>query len=189
MSYSGKVYRNQGGDTLTVASGGTISVESGGVFTRAGSETIASGGTLTVASGAAVTVASGATLTVAGSETISSGGSLTLAAGSSLIDGVTLASGDGTISVKSGLVVITKGSAAALVLNDPTADTDDGKRLTIIAATAHAHTVSNAAGSGFNGGGAGADVGTFGGAKGDGLTVRAYQGDWYIETKTNVTLG
>lgn len=47
MSYQSKVYRNQGGDQLTVASGGTVSVESGG------SVTIASGGTLSVASGGA----------------------------------------------------------------------------------------------------------------------------------------
>ena len=29
MSYSGKVYRKQGGDELVIASGGTLTVESG----------------------------------------------------------------------------------------------------------------------------------------------------------------
>lgn len=99
------------------------------------------------------------------------------------------ASGDGAIAVKSGVVVITKGSAAALTIADPTAGTDDYKILRILAATAHAHTVDNSAGSGFNAGGAGADVGTFGGAKGDNIVLMAYQGDWFVISKVNVTLG
>lgn len=98
-------------------------------------------------------------------------------------------SADGAITIKDGVVVITKGSAAAVTLADPTATTDDGKILTVISATAYAHTLSNAAGSGFNGGGSGSDVGTFGGAKGDGIVLMAYQGDWYVVSKTNVTLG
>lgn len=97
-------------------------------------------------------------------------------------------SADGAIVQKSGLVVITKGSAAALTLADPTAGTDDGKRLTIISGTAFAHTVSNAAGSGFNAGGAGSDVGTFGAAIGNGLALRAYGGKWLVERNTGVTL-
>lgn len=101
----------------------------------------------------------------------------------------TVAAEDGAIAVKSGVVVITKGSAAALTIADPTATTDDFKILKIIAATAHAHTVSNAAGSGFNAGGAGTDVGTFGGAKGDNIVLMAYQGDWFVISKVNVTLG
>lgn len=38
MSYNGKVYRDQGGDKLTVASGGSISIESGGKITAAGTQ-------------------------------------------------------------------------------------------------------------------------------------------------------
>jgi hypothetical protein len=101
----------------------------------------------------------------------------------------TLASADGAIAAKTGTVVITKGSAAALTLADPTAGTDDGCRLFIVSATAFAHTVSNAAGSGFNAGGAASDVGTFGGARGDGFEVEAYNGVWYVRNLRNVTLG
>ncbi len=96
-------------------------------------------------------------------------------------------SADGAITIKQGVVVITKASACAATIADPTATTDDFKTLTIISATAQAHTVTYAT-TGFNAGGSGTDVGTFGGAKGDGLVIVAYQGVWYIQSKTNVTL-
>lgn len=102
---------------------------------------------------------------------------------------VTTASADGAITVKSGTVVVTKAGVCAMTLADPTATVDDGKILRVVSATASAHTLSNAAGSGFNGGGSGTDVGTFGGAKGDGVELVAYQGVWYVARNTNVTLG
>jgi vacuolar-type H+-ATPase subunit F/Vma7 len=98
------------------------------------------------------------------------------------------ASVDGAIIQKSGVVYITKAGVAVLTIGNPTATTDDGKILTIIATTANAHTLDNSAGAGFNGGGAGADVGTFGGAKGDNIVLTAYQGVWYIVGLRNVTL-
>ncbi len=100
-----------------------------------------------------------------------------------------VASADGAISARSGVVVVTKATAAALTLANPTAGTDDYKELTVISATAAAHTVDNSAGAGFNAGGAASDVGTFGGAKGDNIRVVAYQGVWYVQSKVNVTLG
>lgn len=100
-----------------------------------------------------------------------------------------VASANGAVTIKSGVVYVTKAGVAALTISDPVATTDDGKSVTIISTTANAHTLSNAAGSGFNGGGAGTDVGTFGGAKGDGMRITAYQGVWYVEYLRNVTLG
>lgn len=100
-----------------------------------------------------------------------------------------IASADGAISIKHGNVVITKAGVAALTLANPTATTDDFKTLRIVSTTAHAHTVSNAAGAGFNSGGAGSDIATLGGAIGDGLTVMAYQGKWYVVHSVNATLG
>jgi enoyl reductase-like protein len=79
-----------------------------------------------------------------------------------------------------------------MTIVDPTATTHDGVTLTFVATTANAHTLSNAAGSGFfSSGGASKDVATFGGAIGDGLTIMAYQGKWYIDPRgsTNITLG
>lgn len=112
-----------------------------------------------------------------------------IVAGAIMIPNSQVASANGAITIKDGIVVITKGTAAAMTLADPTTVTDDFKTLRIISTTAAAHTVSNAAGSGFNAGGAGTDVGTFGGAIGDGMTVMAYGGKWLVVNKTNVTLG
>lgn len=94
-----------------------------------------------------------------------------------------------TIVAYSQSIYITKAGVCALTLADPTATTHDGARLTIIATTGHAHTVSNAAGSGYNGAGGGADVATFGGAAGDSMIIEAYQGKWYVISLRNVTLG
>lgn len=103
-------------------------------------------------------------------------------------------SGDGAIAITAANKVyfITKAGAAAMTIVDPTATTHDGVALTFIATTANAHTLSNAAGSGFfSSGGASKDVATFGGAIGDGFTIIAYQGKWYIDPRgvTNITLG
>lgn len=79
-----------------------------------------------------------------------------------------------------------------MTIADPTATTHDGVTLTFIAATANAHTLSNAAGSGFfSSGGGTKDVATWGGAIGDGFSIIAYQGKWYIDPRgvTNITLG
>lgn len=87
---------------------------------------------------------------------------------------------------------ITKAGVAALTIADPTATTHDGVTLTFLSTTANAHTLSNAAGSGFfSSGGASKDIATFGGAIDDGITIIAYQGKWYIDPRgvTNVTLG
>lgn len=94
----------------------------------------------------------------------------------------------GAVVIKSGTVLIAKAGVAALTIADPTSGVADGVEMTFISTTAQAHTLSNAAGSGFNGGGGATDVGTFGGAKGDGITIVAYGGVWYVKDKTNCTL-
>jgi hypothetical protein len=94
----------------------------------------------------------------------------------------------GAVVIKPSTVLITKAGVAALTIADPTSGTHDGLEMTLISATAQAHTLDNSAGSGFNAGGAASDVGTFGGAKGDNITIVAYAGKWYVKSKTNVTL-
>lgn len=97
---------------------------------------------------------------------------------------------DGAITVPaySQTILCTKAGVLAMTLVDPTATTHDGVRLTIIATVAQANTLSNAGGSGFNGGGGGADIGTFGGAIGDNIVIEAYQGVWLVISSVNVTL-
>lgn len=122
---------------------------------------------------------------------------LKLAAGASVFIGdltgavqhtVEAGAASGAVAVASKDVFITAAGAAALTLADPTATTHDGIRIRFVATTAQAHTLDNSAGSGFNGGGAGSDVGTFGGAVGDRIEVVAYQGVWYVTDNLNVTL-
>lgn len=93
-------------------------------------------------------------------------------------------SGDGAISIKSGVVILTKGSAAAITLAAPTDVTDDGKILFIVAGSAQAHVVTVTGA----GGGSGQDVGTFGGAINDSTALVAYNAKWYVLTAPrNVT--
>lgn len=96
---------------------------------------------------------------------------------------VEAASTNGAVAIASKTVYLTKAGVAAMTLATPTATTHDGIRITFIATTANAHTVTCPAGKLQ-----GSAVGTFGGAVGDTMTVEAYQGIWYILTKTNVTL-
>lgn len=104
-----------------------------------------------------------------------------------LVGGVKLpiqvASVDGAITIKAGIVIITKAGVAALTLAAPTAGTDDGKVLYIDSLTANAHTVTLA--GGLRGAGASADVGTFGAAAGNGIVFYAYNGAWYPVPGTN----
>lgn len=109
------------------------------------------------------------------------------ASSSSLKERVGTKTANGAIQPSSGLVLLGGTGARAMTLADPAA-ADNGARLTIAASTAAAHTVSNAAGSGFNGGGAGTDVGTFGGAIGDRFSLVAIGGVWYVDINVNVTL-
>jgi hypothetical protein len=100
---------------------------------------------------------------------------------------IAVASASGAITAKEGTVVITKATAAALTLAAPASPADNGKILRIISTTAAAHTVTQTT-PGFNGGGEGADVGTFGGAIGDNLVLLAYGGVWHVLSSVNVTI-
>lgn len=101
---------------------------------------------------------------------------------------IVAAAADGAITIQNSTVVVTKGTAAALTLAAPTATTHDGIIISVVSATAAAHTVTVAT-AGFNDLGASGDVATFGGAKGDGFVAVAYQGDWFLLARTNITLG
>lgn len=110
-----------------------------------------------------------------------------------MVQAYTTVAADGAITQKSGIIVVTKGSACALTIADPTsgapeAGGDDGKILTIISSTAQAHTIDNSAGSGFNAGGAASDVATFSSAIGNNLVIMAYGGKWLVVSKVNATL-
>lgn len=98
--------------------------------------------------------------------------------------------GDGAIAVPSvdTKYVVTKAGVAAMTIVNPTDVTHDGLTLTFISATAQAHTLTRGT-TGFNDAGAAGDVATWGGAKGDGMQITAWDGKWYVNYLRNVTLG
>lgn len=99
---------------------------------------------------------------------------------------VVVVSADGAISVPNGntIYMVTKAGVAAMTLVDPTAATHDGLVLTFISTTAQAHTLDLV--TGVNG--SAADVGTFGGAAGDGVSIVAYNGVWYAMAGGNTNV-
>jgi len=107
-----------------------------------------------------------------------------------------IASADATISLAlkdfPDEVIITKGTACAIILPAPTAGKPeagghDGLQIRFLSTTAAAHTVTNTS-PGFNNGSTASDVGTFGAAIANTFTVEAYNGIWYVVANTNVTL-
>lgn len=100
---------------------------------------------------------------------------------------VAVASANGALTIAEGMVAITKSGVCALTLAAPAA-AQNGLRMTIVATTAHAHTVTHTD-PGFNGAGTSGDVATFGGAVGDSMEIVAYGGKWHVITLRNVTLG
>lgn len=103
---------------------------------------------------------------------------------------VVVVSADGAITVPSvdTKYIITKAGVCAMTIVNPTDVTHDGLTLTFITNQAQAHTLTRAT-TGFNDAGAGGDVATWGGAKGDGMQITAYGGKWYVNYLRNVTLG
>lgn len=83
-------------------------------------------------------------------------------------------------------VFITKGTAAAITLTAPVSGANDGCGIRFVATTAAAHTVTLST-LGFNEGNTTGDVGTFGGAIGDGFECFAYGGEVYTTNVVNVT--
>lgn len=102
---------------------------------------------------------------------------------------VLVLTGDDAITINDGTVLLTKSTGTqAVTLADPITALN-GRVLHILSTTARAHTVTIA--GGLNGVGSGADVGTFGGAIGDGFSLVAYGGKWYNlpNANKNVTFG
>lgn len=96
-----------------------------------------------------------------------------------------VASADGAITLANGVVIITKGTAAALTIDNP--PTEGVHNLKIVSTTAAAHTLDYTAG--FGGGTTARDRATWGGAINDSLEIIGYNGTWHTLATRNVTLG
>jgi hypothetical protein len=81
--------------------------------------------------------------------------------------------------------VITDAGVAVLTLAAPTAGTDDGVTVSIISATAFAHTLT-ATGL-LETGTASVNVATFAAFAGAGLTLKAYNGKWLVTSSVGIT--
>lgn len=88
----------------------------------------------------------------------------------------------GAITIPCGLVVLNKAGVIAATLAAPIAN---GQLLMIVSETAQAHTLDLAT-SGVNAGNA--DVGTFGGAIGDGVCLASHGDHWYVVPGTNLNV-
>ncbi len=173
-------YKKQIKSDTAIKSGQSVDFESGSSLKLAGTAVTATASEINKLAGVtAGTVSASKALVVDGNKRLDVLGAKKI---------VAAAAGDGAIAIADGIVKITKATAAALTLADPAAG-DEGTGILIIAATAQAHTVSNAAGSGFNGGGAASDVATFGGAIGDNMWIVAIGGKWFVAHLRNVILG
>lgn len=94
--------------------------------------------------------------------------------------------GDGAITIQTGMVVLSKGSAAAITIAAPTAGDHDGIEITVVTLTAQAHVITQGT-VGFNAKGSSGTV-TFTAAIGNAVVLRAYNGNWYAVVKTGVTV-
>lgn len=95
----------------------------------------------------------------------------------------------GTINknyLQGGHIALAGSSAITITISSP-AVSDDRVRLSFLATTAQAHIIVYPT-IGFNGGGAGGDTATLGGAKGDNIQLEAQGGVWYIVSSVNATL-
>jgi hypothetical protein len=97
--------------------------------------------------------------------------------------------GDAAITQKEGTVTLSKGSAAAMTLADPTTGSqvgavgDDARELTIISKTAFAHVLTIAGGLA----GGSLNTITLGAAVGNLIRLKAIAGKWYLLPSTGAT--
>ena len=82
-------------------------------------------------------------------------------------------------------IKLKSGAASAMTIADPGYGVE-GVELIIQAEDAQAYTLTNT--TGFNGGGSGADVATFGGAVGDSIHLKAVSATWKVLNTVGVTI-
>ena len=101
---------------------------------------------------------------------------------------IVTASVDGALAIptQDTLVLVQKAGVCAMTLANPTT-AQDGLQVTILSATANAHTVTYTAG--FYGDTTSSDVATFAAKVGASFTIKAQGGKWGIVSLANVTLG
>lgn len=97
---------------------------------------------------------------------------------------VVTATAGAVVTQTTGTVLITATAAAAISLAAPVAGTNDGNSLKFLSTGAFAHVVS-APSNGINGNKTNA---TFAAAIANGFEVTAFNGEWYLDRQTGITL-
>jgi len=90
-----------------------------------------------------------------------------------------------TPAVKHGILTLNRAGAITVTLNNPTATTDDFKRLVIVGLQAQANIINCTT---FGNGGAGENVATSNAVIGSSLALMAYQGYWYVTGFNEMTI-
>jgi hypothetical protein len=114
--------------------------------------------------------------------------SLTINGYASVAPAAKVLTGNDTITAAdAGVVALNKTSGAITVtLTNPTAVTDDGKRLMFVSLNNVAHIINQA--SGFGNGGVNEDRCTFSALVGNALHLIAWGGFWYVTGNQNGTI-
>jgi hypothetical protein len=94
--------------------------------------------------------------------------------------------GDGAITIQNAIVLLSKAGAGAITIAAPTAGTHDGILIEVITLTAQAHVITSGV-EGFNDKGSSGTV-TFTAAIGNSVTLRAWNGNWYVVNANGVTV-
>lgn len=165
---------------VLLASGQAVDLngEAGGLILDAAAVVVLQGATAghgkLVISGTTVLDAVSTGLTVTGTETVS--GIITATGG---IKGpVVTISGDGAITISpNALVMLSKGTAAAITIAAPTNTTHDGYIIRVFSSTAAAHVITCST-DGFNAKGSSGTI-TFAANIGSSTTIVAMGGHWY----------
>ena len=106
-----------------------------------------------------------------------------------IIEPEQVAAANGAITIPSGMVWLTKAGVAAMTLPLPTAGAPsaggmDGASITVTDTTGNAHTVTTPT-NGINGA---KHIATFGGTAGQFGVFTAYNGSWWLQAQSGVTL-
>ncbi len=178
---------------LFLATGAVLNFQNGNVALThtSGVLTLGTGNLIITTAG----TAAGSVVTTTGTQTLTNktltapvigaatGTSLALTAG--LTEGVTTISGDGAVTIASGTVVLTKGSAAAITVAAPSSQ--DGTKIRIISNSDFAHVITFT-GSTLLDGTTGANLTvTMTAFKGSAIEVVAVGTKWLLVSSSNVT--
>lgn len=105
-----------------------------------------------------------------------------------MIDSTTVYPVAVALTVQPGLAVLTKATAGAYTIPAPSNPGDNGMQMTIVSATAAAHTVTGVALLADGATGAPHSTATYNAYKGAALRIEAYGGLWNVIGTSNVTV-